>query len=126
MKRFYLIMFLFLACQGMVYSIVANKPKQEVAVAGHWEDSQIRSVIPAAPKVYIEGDVISVVFDGDASELFVTVTGQEGEVVYNNNYIAPFSMLLPEDEIPLYPWYNYSIKIEHPIYGYVEGEFTLD
>jgi|GEM_PF-7018834 Protein of unknown function (DUF3244). len=88
-----------------------------------WGDNDVdlRSLKPTIPVAHINNNEITIVFGGIEADLKVTITTLSGEIVYNNDYFAPFTLNIEEGtSMPL------KITITHPVFGYVQGEFTLE
>lgn len=93
-----------------------------VHVKGKWGDDRIRTVFPEVPQAFIDGNVLSVYCADALSDLTITVTDTEGNIILKES-VTVFSggtVSFVLDETPG----TYQILLNHE-YGYLLGEFVL-
>lgn len=93
-----------------------------VRVKGKWGDDEIRTIFPKAPEVSVDGSVLSVYCANALSDLTVTVTDTEGNVILKECVTVfsgeTVSFTLNETACA------YQILLNHE-YGYLLGDFVL-
>lgn len=93
-----------------------------VHVKGGWGDNIIRSIFPQAPEVSIDSNVLSIQCIDSLSDLTVTVTDAEGNVILKEcvsiSSGETVSFMLAKTTGA------YQIHLNHE-YGYLQGDFLL-
>lgn len=94
----------------------------DVHVKGKWGDDRIRTIFSEVPEAFIDGNVLSVYCADALSDLTITVTDTEGNIILKE-CVTVFSggtVSFVLDETPG----TYQIHLNHE-YGYLLGEFVL-
>lgn len=115
--------YLLLLCTALfmsIYSQVALGGSDYVK--GIWGDDRIRTIIPQAPVVSLEGNVLSVYCVDTLSDLSIKIIDSNGIVVLDK------CVAISSDEsenITLNEPGTYEIILVH-VYGYLSGDFTIE
>lgn len=93
-----------------------------VHVKGKWGDNIIRTISPQAPEVSIDGNVLSVYCADALSDLTITVTDAEGNVIQKEcvTISSGETVSFTLDETVG----TYQVHLSHQ-YGYLLGDFVL-
>lgn len=93
-----------------------------VHVKGKWGDNIIRTISPQAPEVSIDGNVLSVYCADALSDLTITVTDAEGNVIQEEcvTISSGETVSFTLDETVG----TYQVHLNHQ-YGYLLGDFVL-
>ena len=94
----------------------------KVGITGKWGDDRIRTIFPRVPIISIDGNVLSVYCADALSDLTITVTDVEGNVILkecvtiSSGEMVNFTL----DEMAG----TYQVHLNHE-YGYLVGNFVL-
>lgn len=116
----YWILILTILMMGMFPQIVLS---DSVHVKGRWGDDRIRSIFPHAPKVSVDGNVLSIHCIDALSDLTVTVTDIEGNVILEECVTVAAAETI--DFVLDGEAGSYRVTLTHA-YGNLQGEFGLN
>lgn len=93
-----------------------------INIKGKWGDNIIRTISPQAPEVSIDGNVLSVYCADALSDLTITVTDAEGNVIQKEcvTISSGETVSFTLDETVG----TYQVHLSHQ-YGYLLGDFVL-
>lgn len=108
---------------AMFCSVNITFASDRIDTKGTWGNNRIRSIIPEYPEAYLNGNTLSILFTDALTDLTVSVTDANNQVVYmacisaesNEIYVLP--CVLSEGE--------YLISLSHH-YGQLDGVFTVE
>ena len=100
----------------------------EVIVKGGWEKIRTRSLIivqdPPPPVVYINNKVLSIYLEDVISNLYITITDSNGNIVYQEYISTNRPQYTHSISLHDLPEGNYSITLSHE-YGCLIGDFEI-
>lgn len=116
----YWILILTIVAMGMFPQIALS---DSVHVKGRWGDNIIRTIFPQAPEVSVDKNVLSIHCIDPLSDLAVTVTDVEGNIVLEECVTVAsgetVNFVLNEEAG------TYQVTLAH-LYGNLQGEFVLN
>lgn len=118
MKNYWILIVTILMA-GMLPQIALS---DSVHVKGRWGDNIIRTIVPQTPEVFTNGNVLSVYCADALSDLTITVTDAEGNVIQEEcvTISSGETVSFTLDETVG----TYQVHLNHQ-YGYLLGYFVL-
>jgi len=106
----------------------SNMFANEVDVKGEWKKRRTRSLIieqdPIPPAVYINNKVVSIYLEDIISNLYISITDNNGNIVYRDNISTNRPRYTYSITLNDLPEGNYLITLSHE-YGCLVGWFEI-
>lgn len=103
-----------------VFSLFASR--ETIRTKGKWGNDRIRTILPKAPEISVDGNILSVYCADPLSDLTITMIDAEGNVILkecvmiSSGETVSFTLLETAGV--------YQIHLNHE-YGYLLGDFIL-
>ncbi len=91
---------------------------------GSWGGKDFRSLAPEAPKVFIDGDILSINLQDPLTNLSITIFDENGGIVYQD-VITSTEINYTKYILLNYPMGNYRITFSHEL-GYLYGDIKIE
>lgn len=119
MKARELLILLFLCC-----SFIPAFGNSRIITKGKWGGGSVRTIIPAPPEVYINGNILSITCENILLDLHVTIKEKNGIVIYKGTICIESQNHIDELILPNNPG-SYEILLFHQ-HGELFGFFEIE